>query len=258
MKEILFAFLGHLVIVPTLTLEQRAQKLAALHPQLSEMLVNSFLPSAFLAVESVMVSAKPEVDGHIFVALLSFALEHADMSFAELFGDAVCQQLDALWASTKLGRCDSATLAARFPSPLAVELSANAVNSLPVRMLLPFSNPVFDEHLAQVHVDVGEEDPPDVVTHLDFDTVFNDVYHWHNHKRTILPAHLGGQTYQPLDARQRFRMLRHAQFLMRIVERQAQTLTGAFGIPLQRMIILSVGSQVQRPASRAIQVLHSY
>ena len=256
MKEILFAFLAHLIIVPTLTIQQRAQTLVTLHPLLNEMLVNIFLPAAFLAVESVLAFGKLEVDGHIFVALLKFAMERADLSPAEVFGDEVCSRLEVLWASTSLGRCEFAALAARFPSP--VESSANAVNPQPVRMLLPFTNPVFDEHLAAVRVDVEEEDPPDVVTHLDFDTVFNDVYHWHNHKRSILPAHLGGETYQPLDARQRFRMLRSAQRFMKTMERQAQTLTGVFGIPLQRMIIPSVGAQPQSPASRAIQVLPLY
>ena len=254
-KEVLFAFLAHLIIVPTLTVQQRAQKLVPLHPLLSKLIVHAFLPAAFLALESVLVYSKPAVDGHVFVALLNFTIEHADLSPAETVGDAVFTRLDGLWTSANLGRCDFAALATRFPSP--AQPSANMAGSPPVRRLLPFTNPVFDEHLAIVTANVEDEDPPDTIIHLDFNTVFNDVYHWHNHKRSILPSHLGGETYQPLDARQRFRVLRRSQQFMKSMERQAQTLTGVFGIPLQRMIIPSVGSQPQRPAPRTIQVLSS-
>ncbi|KAH9932994.1 P-loop containing nucleoside triphosphate hydrolase protein [Fomitopsis serialis] len=251
MAELLYAFAAHLLVVPALSVQQRAQKLEALHPELSEMLVGDFLSTAFLALESVLTRSSPDVDGHVYVAFLNFAMTHTELSPSALLGDAVGSRLATLWSSAGLGECDFAAFGARFPRPVQ---SPEGTESAPtVQALLPFSNSVFDDHLAAVCVDVEAEDPPELRGHLDFNTIFNDVYHWHNHKRAILPAHLGGEAYQPMDAVQRYKALRRSQHFMASMERQAQTLTGVFGIPLERMLILPVGSQARRQAPRTIQ-----
>ncbi|TFY68503.1 hypothetical protein EVJ58_g983 [Rhodofomes roseus] len=232
MTELLYTFIAHLIVVPTLSVQQRAQKLETIHPSLSAMLVGTFLPTAFLALESVLARSQPEVDGHIYVALLNFAMTRPGQSPSELFGAMVSSRLAALWSAVGISNCDFTTLRARFPQPAPSRPSDSTGASAG---------------------DVEAEDSLELTQHLDFNTIFNDVYHWHNDKRAILPAHLGGEAYQPMDEFQRRKALRRAQHFMASMERQAQTLTGAFGIPLERMLILPVGSQPRRAVPRTIQ-----
>ena len=104
----------------------------------------------------------------------------------------------------------------------------------------------------------------DEEAHLEFSTVYEDTQHWHNHKRAILPPHMGGSdNIRPMDERQKRRQLRSEQRFMSKLQWQAETLTGALGTPLQQMVIPSA-AQAQRsraatPASRAeVRVYHNW
>ena len=109
--------------------------------------------------------------------------------------------------------------------------------------VLPFQNEVFDELLSDVRVDVDSESQEhDNNVHLEFSKGFNESQHWHNHRRPILPKHLGGEKAPPKDQWFRSRELRRDQRFMAQLERQAPTITGTFGKGLQR-IVITVSSQ---------------
>ena len=110
--------------------------------------------------------------------------------------------------------------------------------------MLPFSDPLFDEELATIDIDVDEEESDDEEdAQLEFNTLYSDTQHWHNHKRAILPAHLGGSdSIGPMDERQKRRQLRSEQRFMSKLQWQAETLTGALGIPLQQIVIPSAAA----------------
>jgi hypothetical protein len=64
-----------------------------------------------------------------------------------------------------------------------------------------------------------------------------------------LPKHLGGETYRPLDARERRKKLIRDQRFMARLDKHAHTLTGALGAPLQRIVITQ--AQAGKPATSA-------
>ncbi|KAG9309998.1 hypothetical protein JVU11DRAFT_10032 [Chiua virens] len=79
--------------------------------------------------------------------------------------------------------------------------------------------------------------------YFDDDTRFNDTKHWHNHKKPLLPKHLGGEAPPTIEPeRQRMKKLRSDQRFMKRLHDQAATLTGASGAALRQIKILPVGS----------------
>ncbi|KZT04532.1 P-loop containing nucleoside triphosphate hydrolase protein [Laetiporus sulphureus 93-53] len=269
MEELLFAFIAHLLLLPMLSVAERARPLPDLHPGLVNMLLEDFLPSIFLVLKGLSDEVALDVDGRVFVALVDYMQKHTDASRQDVFGEETSVRLDSIWASLQLRPVDFAELAPQHPSKPAESSVVTAKKSKKDRRkaasqrkpfrLLPFSHPVFDEELAEVHVDVDDSAPDAVQAHhLDFNTIFNDVNHWHNHRRAVLPPHLGGEVARPLDERQRRRKLRSDQRFMASMEWQAQTLTGAFGVPLERIVITSAKSNDPQPSkntkTRLIQV----
>ncbi|KAI0948028.1 hypothetical protein AcW1_009642 [Taiwanofungus camphoratus] len=241
-RQLVFAFAAHLLILPLLSVEERARPLAALHPELIDILLSTFLPSAFLTLEDVwsQVAAEIDVDGRVFLTLIEFIVKQPDVSFTVILGPEVYQRLTAIWSSLDLAPVHYVAFSSRFASnhlPQDVSLS-----QAPASSLLPFTHPLFSDELVSVDVHVEEHAEALVLPHLEFNTVFNDIYHWHNPKlKAILPTHLGGEDSKPLDEWQRRRQLRRDQRFMTRLQWQAETLTGALGVPLKQMVIPLVG-----------------
>lgn len=258
-RQLVFAFAAHLLILPLLSVEERARPLAALHPELIDILLSTFLPSAFLTLEDVwsQVAAEIDVDGRVFLTLIEFIVKQPDVSFTVILGPEVYQRLTAIWSSLDLAPVHYVAFSSRFASnhlPQDVSLS-----QAPASSLLPFTHPLFSDELVSVDVHVEEHAEALVLPHLEFNTVFNDIYHWHNPKlKAILPTHLGGEDSKPLDEWQRRRQLRRDQRFMTRLQWQAETLTGALGVPLKQMVIPLVGRLPSKLSSntgpRLIQV----
>ncbi|PCH35165.1 hypothetical protein WOLCODRAFT_91452 [Wolfiporia cocos MD-104 SS10] len=249
--ELTFVFVAHLLVLSTLSVRDRARKLENVHPQLLQILVDRHLPRSFCVLERILQNHAIDLDGSVFVAVLNLLMTHPNESLTEMLGVEIGSRLHALWSSLDLEPVNFMSLHSQYPPP-SLSQAVGAPARTPAG-LLPFSHPLFDNHLAPVQVDVEAEDSV-ASYHLNFNTIFNDVYHWHNNQRGILPPHLGGEDAQPLDARARARKLRSDQRFMVTMERQAQTLTGAAGIPLERIVILPVGSRParqERPARPA-------
>jgi hypothetical protein len=100
----------------------------------------------------------------------------------------------------------------------------------------------WDDSSSDESADVLPSAPSSQTTKYRDDTLFSDTQHWHNHKRAILPKHLGGDTAAPMTEWQRNRKLRSDQRFMKNMHDQASTLTGASGAMLQQVKILSVSS----------------
>jgi len=61
------------------------------------------------------------------------------------------------------------------------------------------------------------------------------------HRKAVPPKHLGGDDGKPKGRRTRERMVRNNQRFMRSVEREAKSLSGAKGAPLEQEVITAVG-----------------
>ncbi|KAI9000928.1 P-loop containing nucleoside triphosphate hydrolase protein [Trametes punicea] len=246
--ELLQLFTAHIFYVPHLGLKERALPPVRLPAALVGHIVGSFLPRVFLALEH---GACPvTVDGRVFAALLDSILRTENASLLSLLGPEIVAEVEALWRECNLRAPDFVALRNRFP--LTAVPQANGVHEDRYLSLLPFHHPLFDHELATIRIDAEEtsDDEDEDPSHLEFNTLFSDTQHWHNHKRAILPAHLGGNDTQgPMNEWQRKRQLRSEQRFMSKLQWQAETLTGAYGTPLQQMVIPSaaVGRKSKAP-----------
>ncbi|KAI0073118.1 P-loop containing nucleoside triphosphate hydrolase protein [Panus rudis PR-1116 ss-1] len=255
---LLYAFAAHLLLLPYLSAEERARKLPKLQSDVIGMF-QTFLSPALLALGVVQSGEAPiDVDGRIFLELAVFLAHNPTMSIKDAIGENVATQLTTLWQQHKLPEVKFSGL----PALKSISTS-NARPTDEARLesfsVLPFHNEFFDELLSDIHVEVSEQDDQtSPSSSLEFSRAFVDSSHWHNHRRAVLPRHLGGEDPKPQDAWQRKKQLRRSQQFMAQLERQANTLMGAFGRALQRTTIVSSATPSappsrpgSRPSSRA-------
>ncbi|KAH9943357.1 P-loop containing nucleoside triphosphate hydrolase protein [Epithele typhae] len=213
-SSLLYVFVTHLLYTPSLELRERGLPSIQFSGECTTTLVD-FLKRMLLLLEGTAVSAN--LDGRIFSALLQATLSATDSNM-DLTQD-----------------------------------NDDDDDHYPLSML-PFTHPLFDEELSTIRIDADEARSEDTEDgQLEFNTLYEDTQHWHNHKRAILPAHLGGSDTLPAkDAWQRKKQLRSEQRFMSKLQWQAETLTGAFGTPLQQIVIPSAAasrkSRTNQPA----------
>ncbi|KAI0660897.1 P-loop containing nucleoside triphosphate hydrolase protein [Cubamyces menziesii] len=247
--ELLQLFIAHIFNVPHLGLKERALPPVALPDTLVSHVNASFLPGVFVALENG--ASAVTVDGRVFASLVDYVLRSQDTSLTPLLGPEIASQVEALWQENNIRAPDLVAFRARFPPTSAPQADNAFDGSHPG--LLPFHHPLFDQELASIRIDADElsDDEDEDPSHLEFNTLFSDTQHWHNHKRAILPPHLGGNDTQgPMTEWQRKRQLRSEQRFMSKLQWQAETLTGAYGTPLQQMIIPSAAvARKSKPSS---------
>ena len=230
---LLYIFVAHMLYTPVLELKERARPSIIFSVELTRVLTK-FLQIVFCFLDDIATPAS--VDGRVFGLLLDSILRTTNSSLAPLLGDRLVTQVDGLWQASALPSPDFTALRSQFP---ASWVQQDSQDKHPPLSLLPFSHPLFDEQLLTVHVDAGEaKEEEDETAHLEFNTLYHDTQHWHNHKRSILPPHLGGtDSFTPMNEWQRKRHLRSEQRFMSKLQWQAETLTGAQGTPLQQIVI---------------------
>ncbi|KAI0002287.1 hypothetical protein BJV74DRAFT_876690 [Russula compacta] len=264
-------FFLHIMILPTLPVSERACRREDLNGDLVALLVGDFLPlinpvmAAFVSKTNRFV----DIDGRIFTSVLRYAICHGHFrthALTELVGPEISSRLETVWRSANAPPPDFITLLTRFlhyrdPEPLSaasfthlpfhgqVSAKSSSVASdeeVTSFTLLPFHNQVFNDELAVVHVTVSDRAQALSSNRLEFNrgVPFSDTKHWHGHRRTILPKHLGGEEVKDVDERSRQRRLRRDQRFMLQMQRLAATLTGASGGVLQQTLIPPTGRKV--------------
>ncbi|KAG2367850.1 hypothetical protein BDR07DRAFT_1325978 [Suillus spraguei] len=269
--SLLAVFIIHALLLKSVSVQDRAQRLAPIKPDLFISLVKSFLPRIFRAIEAVIVvnGVSLDIDIRVFLCVLRYLSEHPAQSLTEILGPTVAKDAEDIFSALKLQYS--------IFSCLSVSFLPDDLYEMPIPLkLLPFSNSVFDKELSVVHIATegitlsnpiesvsssGEEsdewddsstsdESADVLPSARSpqnktsreDTLFCDTQHWHNHRMSILPKHLGGDATAPMTEWQRNRKLRSDQRFMKTLHDQASTLTGALGAVLQQMKIPSVAS----------------
>ncbi|KIO24164.1 hypothetical protein M407DRAFT_213307 [Tulasnella calospora MUT 4182] len=223
------------------------------------------------------IKRRPDLDGRIFLNLLAVFTQNSGPSedLTCLLGHGAASAAGLVASS--LHRHVEAGRLSFSPSALSIALCKwhyNEVASLPpaqektIMSLLPFQNDVFDECLKPIHS--ASEVVPSATTSSDSSiasagngnevsseaagwftnsTTFTDDQHWHNNRKIVeafkekrLVLYGEKRDYdRPLTkwqlARRRKKEETRRQKLMRDVYRNAATLTGAKGAPLQRLVI---------------------
>ena len=250
--ELLYAFLAHVILLETISVEERARDITSVHSGLNEIMLKIFLPTIFLAMENAVSSCgvSCDVDGRVYIALVYFITRNHTKQIHELIGIPVCERVHLLWSSFKLDPVDFSALATRFPPSLSPKNII--VVPKPLR-LLPFDNDIFTNELSAIQVAGADEDDEVLDSAQKFDfgqgVLFSDTHHWHN-KKAILPRHLGGEDTKPTNESHRRRILKSEQRFMATLQRQAGTLTGALGASLAQIVIPPVSSRASKPRGK--------
>ena len=102
------------------------------------------------------------------------------------------------------------------------EINASASNETTI---LPFSNPVFDKHLASISLRVAPSRLSDQLT----GRIFQEISHWHNAQKRLESRHLSTVASE----KEKSRALRRNQFFMAEMQAYAASLTNASGKALE-------------------------
>jgi ATP-dependent RNA helicase DDX60 len=249
--ELTSLFFLHIMILPSLPISARARHREDLSEDLVAMLVQTFLPQINTVMTAFVLTTNRfvDIDGRIFATVLRYTTSHGHLQSSvlpELAGSDISSRLETVWRLANAPLPDFTELLASFPHSHEPELSsASSDEDVTSYSLLPFQNQVFDDELAAVHVTVSDQSPSSsAVLEFSQDIPFSDTRHWHAHRRTILPRHLGGEAMKPIDKRLRQKQLRRDQRFMIHMQRLAATLTGASGKVLQQILIPPTGRKV--------------
>lgn len=213
------AFVASQLIVPSLSVDQRAQRLWTLDSKLHTYLVTDFYPRTLAYLGSTLAGATffPDLDGNVFLAFLSCLIDSTEHDIEALVGVSSAQEIAAAWVSTGVALPDLSILSSFFKSK---PLDASHSTSDHLFTLLPFSHPLLDKYLPLFSEEANAEPKTadDTRSRLEqlCDESFVDERHWHNSK-SILPKHLGGRDdgeATNLTSWQRMKRLRKDQRFM--------------------------------------------
>ncbi|KAF8878473.1 hypothetical protein CPB84DRAFT_1966141 [Gymnopilus junonius] len=239
--EVVFLFIVHILLLPSLSVSERAQAYRPLSSDLTDLIRQEFFSPLFYNAADYLASRHHpfQVDGAILMAMISFIISERGQALFAL-GSTLFSEAERLWSALSGPTLDFQEFAKQYPLPQqCTEDQDRMIESIG---LLEFSNPVFDEEFSTLQIpgEICGKEEPGPRHYFDPGTKLSDTRHWHNQK-SILPSHQGGSSSKLEDPRARSRRLRSEQRFMSALQVQAASLTGASGASLRQIIIVPVG-----------------
>ncbi|KAH7332993.1 hypothetical protein B0J17DRAFT_677146 [Rhizoctonia solani] len=237
-----FIFVAAQLALTRMSTRQRALNLCVVDQSITEDLKSKFYPTMFrhLCANLRGVTFFPDLDGHVFLIFLNCILKAPNGTLEGLFGEDLARDISSTWTVAGLSIPNLGSLSSRYTF---VEQRTITIPQ-PNLELLPFSHPVFDEYLPYISAvsEIQNSDEMLQRTRIEAlcDVPFADEKHWHNDK-SILPKHLGGTDDRtPLTGWEKMKRLKREQRFMANFQRHAQTMIGAKGQPIKRIVITEV------------------
>ena len=226
------SFLVHAVLIGSISLRKRCFRTPA-HADIVQSELNAFLAtfsklSITLLKESLWTTAMDHsrvvcdisdlIDGRLLEAvhinITANALDSRQCSMYEMLANALCA-------------ISGVHLKVPQRTPAANALVGTTddfdINELTI---LPFSNPVFDNHLSSIHLRIL----PSKSSERQSGRIYQEVSHWHNAKRRLDPK---ASQQTPASEKEKFRARRRNQFFMSEMQDYAASLTNAAGKALE-------------------------
>jgi hypothetical protein len=186
------------------------------------------------------------VDGR----LLSACLQDASIGANETYR-TLAQACEALGAGFSIGEIvDSNGNAGK---ELSVFCHGSSADSIPAAApqsqsnesyaVLPFSNEIFDPHLAPVQLEIDRVGDVEDAT---AGNIFREITHWHNHKRPVDPKLREEQMAK--SEKQKFWARKRNQWFMDEMQKYAQSLTNTVGKSLDPETITTGGRSAKPTA----------
>ncbi|KAF8671655.1 P-loop containing nucleoside triphosphate hydrolase protein [Rhizoctonia solani] len=248
-----FLFFASQMALGSMSMQQRAVELCVIDQELSDYLKAEFYPAIFRHLGTRLLKAEffPDLDGNLFMVLLNCVLKSPNVALGALVGEGLAQDVSSAWTSAGLSIPNLGELLSQyaFTEPKPVKTAP-----APRYELLPFSHPIFDEYLPSITTTSESQSSEDLVMRTRVEALcdepFMDEKHWHNDK-SILPKHLGGTDDQaPLTDWEKMKKLRREQRFMANLQRHAQTMVGAKGQPIKRIVISEATTSLGASGSR--------
>lgn len=231
-KDLVTHFLAHTALITSLSLsnrrqatqrctsdkQSRLQSFLAKFSKVSTTLISSSDWSEAMEAGTVPCDIFDLIDGRLFEA---FTLGKSE----ELFPPQSALAFEELARSF----CSLSGVHLRVPTGLQnATRHTNGIksSSSDALTILPFSNPVFDKHLASINLRIA----PLKASDRQFGRIFQEVSHWHNAKRRLDPKQ-AQQT--PATAKDKARSLKRDQRFMAEMQSYAASLTNAAGKALE-------------------------
>ncbi|KAF2702832.1 DEAD/DEAH box helicase-like protein [Pleomassaria siparia CBS 279.74] len=238
---LLSALLRHTALLSELPLHERLLANSVISAEASKFILN-FCPEARRILESKAWSTditginsscdiSDLIDGKLFAA----CAEDSSLGTGERF-DLLMSALGSLSDTKSISSCIGGT---KPKANIKPGKSADAY------LVLPFSNSVFEEHLAPIQLDV---DKTGEIADATSATIFREVSHWHNTKRPVDPKLREDQ--QLRSAKQQFFARRRNQWFMAEMMAYAASLTNAVGRTLEPEIVTTGAKKPVVPAEK--------
>ncbi|KAI9790002.1 MAG: hypothetical protein M1816_005616 [Peltula sp. TS41687] len=251
--DLVLSFLLHLVLVRNMPLSQRRVKddgvlaIASDGEERITAFLSAFASKAAVATETLNWTSTGTmeshgdfadmVDGKLFRACMNIIASGLSIeSFPETIRAELLQYADSVNATAGLNKVFGHQVLDSTVAPsVPVKKSAKKLASLSLDTeypALPFSNSVFDEHLASVKL-AADPNPPE--HQASAGKIFREISHWHNAKRLLdkSPAITAASKFL------KSRRLRSNQLYMNEMTAYAASLTNAAGKLLEPEVIVT-------------------
>ena len=234
-QDLVLALLVHTVLIGELKISNRRQQWTSLHGDQGAHVVQ-FLSAFAIVSRRIMnedcwrqafVDANRScdiidlIDGRLFQKVVhqmaggfkGINLSHTLVSRVITLTE-VLYKISGVQLHVNINANSSDTAVALFENLDLQESSSNV-------SVLPFSNRVFDRHLASISISINNSRLPEGQSAR----IFREVSHWHNAKRR-----LDSKLALPISEREKSRALRKNQFFMAEMQAYAASLTNAAGM----------------------------
>ena len=243
-KELAASYLLHIVLAETLPLENRRIRLEK-HDNMEylQKFLNTITEAllAFIRNDGMYTSIGPQaicdiadvLDGRLwFATIMDKPLRKKDASLQARFEEQahILCALTGVHLSFPLGRL------AETPTDDLI----NGVKTV-APTILPFSNVVFDKHLAPIRLATASSKG----ISPESGRIFKEVSHWHNAKRRLIT-----KTVTPLSGKDKMRAARRNDNFMAEMQSYAASLTNATGKSLEPEIVTLGGTSISHEVSK--------
>ncbi|GJJ07983.1 hypothetical protein Clacol_002190 [Clathrus columnatus] len=236
LAELQYLFIAFSLILPHLSVQDRARILDGINPQLLDILLSTFLPRLFMTA-SVFLNSHPstqfkiDFDGRIFCSFLNYLTLHPQDGLLTLIGFDNHNKLAEIWNSLGSPEIDLSSFAEQYPPVISPAPLKHETFNQKEFTLLPFDNPVFQEHLGSldlpvelIHYETNGNHSLSTSAFNGKEVLYEDIHHWHN-KKTILPKRLGGSDSKENEWLRQKRNRQEQRFMARL-QSHAATLLG--------------------------------
>ena len=125
--ELFYLFIVHCLLLPSLSVRERARSLEALPLEITSILSQKLLPTFFFDAAQFLSSSHAafDFDGRVFVSMIRFLLSNPSVNVKDLIGQALYQDSQRIWRGLGLPLPNISKFALLFQIPVLIAQPAS-------------------------------------------------------------------------------------------------------------------------------------